>query len=120
MRFYLDDDSVHTDLVRILGAAGHDVLVPHRIGKSGAPDAIQLTISIHEDRVLLTGNHDDFEDLHKLVLQAKGRHAGILVVRSDNDARRDLSIRGIANAIRKLLNANIPVANEFIILNHWR
>jgi hypothetical protein len=51
---------------------------------------------------------------------AIGTHPGILSVRRDNDRRRDLTPRGIVQAIANLLAANVPVENEFIILNHWR
>jgi hypothetical protein len=55
-----------------------------------------------------------------LVQATHGRHAGILVVRSDNDVRRDMKDRDIVRAIANLVAAGIPVANEFHILNHWR
>jgi hypothetical protein len=45
---------------------------------------------------------------------------GILIVRRDNDRRRDLTPRGIVTAISHLLAANSPIENQFIILNQWR
>jgi hypothetical protein len=33
---------------------------------------------------------------------------------------RDLTPRGIATAISHLLAAEVPLENEFVILNHWR
>jgi hypothetical protein len=68
--------------------------------------------------VLLTANSDDFEDLHLLIKSAQGRHAGILVVRKDNDPRRDMTARGIVLAIRNLETSGLEVANAFHILNH--
>jgi hypothetical protein len=41
-------------------------------------------------------------------------------VRKDNDPRRDLSARGIVNCITKLVAAQVPLVDQFIILNHWR
>jgi hypothetical protein len=41
-------------------------------------------------------------------------------VRRDNDPRRDLTPRGIVHALTKLLAANVPIADQFIIVNHWR
>lgn len=120
MKLYLDDDSARSLLVRFLTQAGHDVLAPADIGMSGAEDPVHLTCAIRESRVLLTGNHDDFEDLHDLMMQGQGHHPGILVIRRDNDPRRDLTPRGIVHAIAKLLAANVPIADQFIILNHWR
>ena len=44
----------------------------------------------------------------------------ILMIRRDNNPKRDLSHRGIVVAIGKLEAAGAPVADEFVILNHWR
>jgi hypothetical protein len=58
--------------------------------------------------------------LHFLVQFTGGKHPGLLVVRSDNDPKRDMADRDIVRAIAKLEGAGVPVANEFHILNHWR
>ena len=61
-------------------------------------DAVHLTLATDEQRVLLSGNHDDFEKLHDLVLEPSGHHPSILIVRRDNDLRHDLTSRGIVHA----------------------
>jgi hypothetical protein len=43
-----------------------------------------------------------------------------LAVRQENNPARDLTVKGIVAAIRKLEAAGVPIANEYIILNHWR
>ena len=58
--------------------------------------------------------------LHPLVVGSGGHHAGVLIVRKDNDPKRDLDARGIVRALRKLINAGAPIADELIVLNHWR
>jgi predicted nuclease of predicted toxin-antitoxin system len=120
MRLYLDDDSAASLLARLLQQAGHDVQLPSGVGLSGEDDAVHLTYAVKDLRALLTGNHRDFLNLHNLVMQVQGHHPGILVIRRDNDPKRDLTPTGIVRAIRNLLAANIPVINEYIILNHWR
>jgi predicted nuclease of predicted toxin-antitoxin system len=120
MRIYVDEDLAAGLLVRLLQNAGHDVAAPAGAGMLGRSDAAQFTFAIHENRVCLTGNYDDFEELHFLVREASGSHPGILVVRQDNDPARDLTPKGIVAAMRKLEAASVPVANEFTILNHWR
>jgi predicted nuclease of predicted toxin-antitoxin system len=120
MRIYLDDDSAAPLLARLLRQAGHDVQLPADIGLTGEDDAVHLTHAAKDDRVLLTGNHRDFLNLHNLVMQVHGHHPGILVVRRDNDPKRDLTPPGIVRAIRNFLAANIRVPDEYVILNHWR
>ncbi|HEV3417952.1 MAG TPA: DUF5615 family PIN-like protein [Pirellulales bacterium] len=120
MRIYLDDDSAAFLLARLLRQAGHDVQFPTDAGLSGEDDAVHLTHAVSDERVLLTSNHRDFLNLHNLIMQVSGHHPGILVVRRDNDPRRDLTPSGIVRAIRNLLAANIAMRDEYVILNHWR
>jgi hypothetical protein len=120
MNLYVDEDSVHALLIRLLERAGHDVEAPSDVGLVGRSDPVNLRYSINSRRSLLTANHDDFRELHDLIRQAGGNHFGILVVRRDNDRRRDLTPRGIVTAISHLLAVNAPIENEFIILNQWR
>jgi hypothetical protein len=73
-----------------------------------------------EDRVLLSHNYRDFENLHNFVLQVSGRYPGILIVRQDKDPNRDMKARAIVRAIDNLLAASTLIANQFVILNQWR
>lgn len=120
MKIYVDEDLAAGLLIRLLRKAGHDVESPAGADLLGRSDTIQFTFAIHEGRICLTANYDDYEELHLLIRQANGCHAGILVVRQDNDPARDLSPKGIIAAIRKLDSAGVPIANEYIVLNHWR
>jgi hypothetical protein len=90
------------------------------MGISGEDDAVHFTCAIRDQRILLSGNHDDFENLHDLVLVAGGHHPGILIVRRDNDPSRDLTPRGIVRALRNLEATGISLADSFYTLNHWR
>ena len=116
MRLYLDEDSSAAVLVSLLQRAGHDV----EVGPIGDKDPEVLRCAILLKRVLLSHNHDDFKDLHDLIAAARGAHEGILIVRKDNDPTRDLSSRGIAHAIDKLVQSGLSIGNEFHVLNQWR
>ncbi len=120
MKLYLDDDSASPLLSKLLRNAGHDVQLPSDVGMSGKPDPVHLTHAIRDGLVCLTKNYDDYWLLHILLMQALGHHPGIFVVRQDNDPTRDLSPKGIVAAIRKMEAAGVPIANEYIVLNHWR
>jgi predicted nuclease of predicted toxin-antitoxin system len=120
MRLYLDDDSAEAALVARLRQAGHDVQIPADANLAGADDSVHLAHAVREDRVLLSRNHDDFENLHALILEVHGHYPGVLIVRRDNDTSRDLKPAGIVRAIRNLLAAGVPIQDQFYILNHWR
>ena len=120
MRIYLDEDSCSPLLSKLLVRAGHDVLGDIDAGMRGRSDAVQLTRASRDDRVLLSHNHDDYNELHELVLAANGHHPGILMVRSDNDPARDLTLAGIVRAIGRIGLANFHMRDEFQIVNAWR
>lgn len=120
MKLCLDEDTSWEVLVRQLRQAGHDVLTAAAANAIGESDAQQLTRAIELSRVFLSRNHDDFRELHMLIAAADGRHPGILMIRQDNDPSRDMSPKGIVNAIAKLSDSGIELTGQFVILNHWR
>lgn len=76
MKVYLDDDTAAGVLVQLLTKAGYDVSIPRDANMVGADDPVHLTNAIREARTMLSGNHDDFEALHDLIMQAGGHHPG--------------------------------------------
>ena len=120
MNLYLDDDSCAGVLVAMLRKAGHNVQIPADAGMSGRHDAELLLHSVRDGRVVLSGNYRDFEPLHHLVVGCSGVHFGILLVRKDNDPRKDMTNRGIVTAIGKVEQAYADLGNELVILNDWR
>ena len=120
MNLYLDDDSAKALLATLLRRAGHQAVTPADAGTAGYADPKHLTYAAQHKIVLLTRNHDDFEDLHVLIHTTGGRHSGILIVRFDNDPSRDMRDRDIVRAISNLEQSGAPIENEFQVLNHWR
>jgi hypothetical protein len=120
VNLYIDDDSVDSLLVKLLRAAGHDVLIPHDIGKSGAADADHLLEAIQRSRVVLTKNHGDFDALHRLVMFVGGHHPGIFVVRKDNDPKRIMDRRRTVRAIRNFASSGMTVEDGVHVLNFYR
>lgn len=120
MKLYLDDDSASGLLANLLRQARHNVQLPVEAGLAGEDDPVHLTHAIDEGRSLLSHNYRDFENLHNLIRKAQGHHPGILLVRKENNPKRDLSSRHIVRAIGKLLASGIPIGDQEIILNHWR
>lgn len=120
MRLYLDDNLTDRRVVAEVRRAGHTVLVPSDVGRSGAPDPHHFAEAIRQAAVLLTRNVQDFLDLHDLILAARGQHPGLLLIYLENDPRRDLTPRGIAVALSRLEAAAVPLTGQVYVLNHWR
>ncbi len=120
MRLYVDDNLVDPHLVGLPRRAGHTVLLPADVGSAGASDPKHFLHSIRQAHALLSANYTDFEDLHDLVIGCGGQHAGVLLVRFDNDPKRDMKPGDIVRAIANLEACGLPIANELHVLNHWR
>ena len=120
MRIYFDDNSASPLLATLLGNAVHDVQLPRHSGLIGKDDAEHFRFAIIEDRVCITQDHDDFKNLHKLVIDSGGHHPGVLVVHRDNNPKRDMTYGDIVRAIRKSMAAGLPVLDDYKVLNQWR
>ena len=120
MRFLLGENLSDRRLASRLRAQGHDPILAIDDGLLSVADPRVLIWAITQAVPLLTRDHDDFEDLHDLIMAAGGHHPGILVVRFDNDPRQNLTDRGIASAINKLELSGIPIPDRIHVLNQWR
>ncbi|HSZ54420.1 MAG TPA: DUF5615 family PIN-like protein [Tepidisphaeraceae bacterium] len=120
LRIHLDDDSADPLLATLLRRAGHDVVIPSSLGIAGENDPVHLARAIRNRRILLSGIHEDFDELHDLVLASMGHHPGILVVRKDNDKKRDMNPHAIVRAVVNLCASATPLADMLHVLNHWR
>lgn len=116
LRLYLDDCTYSKLLAAKLRAAGHDVRTPFEAGTSGCPDREHLRHARTDNRVLLTHNCSDFEDLHRELAQ----HPGIVAIYQENNPQRDMSNDAIVNALRNLEISSTPIENGFHVLNAWR
>jgi uncharacterized protein with PIN domain len=120
MRLYLDDDTASPPLARLLRKGGHDVRLPTEVNMVGSRDTDHFRVCVREKRVCMTRNYGDFKALHDLVLEVGGHHPGILVVRLDNDVRKDLKPGAILRALGKLEAASVLLVDQYIALNAWR
>jgi predicted nuclease of predicted toxin-antitoxin system len=120
MGILIDENMSSPRLASRLQAAGHDVVMAGDVGLGSTLDPRVLTWAVSQDRLVLTQDHDDFTDLHELILACGGHHPGILTVRFDNDPHHNLTERGIVTAVGKLVASGVPIPDEVHVLNHWR
>src|SRR5688572_11020609 len=112
MRIYVDDNTNDRRLLSALRAADHEVVVPLDVDRVGASDPKHLTSATQRDSVVLTRDHEDFTDLHELVLAVGGRHPGILIIRSEKRRKARMTHPKIVSAIAKLEASGLPLVNH--------
>ena len=66
-RLYLDEQ-LDPILRGLLNQYGHDVVHTYDVGNEGKSDTEQLLFAANSNRILVTLNRQDFEDLHRLWL----------------------------------------------------
>jgi hypothetical protein len=120
VKIYVDDDTCDARLVALLRKAGHDVVIPADLLMAGRHDAEHLLRSVREEREFLTKNYTDFDPLHALVIGCAGTHTGVIVIRQEDDRRKNMTPKGIVTAIAKVDQAYPDLTNELITLNDWR
>ncbi|OAI38853.1 hypothetical protein AYO38_08785 [bacterium SCGC AG-212-C10] len=76
---YVDDDAMRRTLVRLLRAAGVDVLTTAEAGQLGMKDPRQLRFATGIGRAIYTTNRGDFAKLHGQFLADGEPHAGIII-----------------------------------------
>ncbi|HWE35228.1 MAG TPA: DUF5615 family PIN-like protein [Isosphaeraceae bacterium] len=120
MRLLLDENiSEHRRAAR-LKSAGHDLVVDGSVGLLSVTDPRVLAWAICERRATMTHDHEDFTDLHDLILAAGGHHPGILIVRDDGDPRHRMSAQAIATALARLQASGTSLPDHLHVLNHWQ
>lgn len=115
LRLLLDEDSQAKYLINLLRAANHDLLTVNEAGLGSRPDAIVLDYARQNERVLLTRNCDDFEELHRV----NPIHLGILAVYQNPGSFKNMNYQAIVKAISNLDASGYVLENQFVILNQW-
>lgn len=114
-RLLIDEDSQSRILVSFLRAAGHDVLTVNEADIAGSPDNKILEYASQNNRVVLTRNCDDFDELHQSGLT----HSGIFAIYEGKDQSKNMSRQSMVRAIQNIEASGIDIENCFIELNKW-
>ena len=116
LKLYLDDCAYSKRLRKMLLEHGHQVMTPFEAGTAGATDLTHFEYARSHQLVIITKDADDFEALHR----QHQPHFGVLAICEEADRSKNMSYTDIVKAIENLTSANIPLANHFYVLNHWR
>ncbi|MCD8485671.1 MAG: DUF5615 family PIN-like protein [Desertifilum sp.] len=115
LRLLLDEDSQAKYLLNLLQSVGHDVLRVNEANLMSRSDAVVLDYARQQERVVLTRNCADYQELH----QANPEHPGILAVFQNPDRARNMNYQAIVRAIANIEAAEFNIKNQFVILNQW-
>ena len=115
MRLLLDEDSQGRIRVRMLRAAGHDVLTVEDAGLHSHNDPEVFAFAKRERRALITRNVRDFLALHEI----DPDHSGILAEHQDRDPSKNMSDAAIARAVGNIEASGWKVTGQFVALNGW-
>lgn len=115
-RLYLDECIYSKRLQRMLVDAGYQVRTPAMAGLIGHDDWAHFEYAQEHELVIITKDADDFECLH----QEHPNHYGVLAVCEEAQRSKNMSYTDIVRAIENILQAEVSLAGEFYILNHWQ
>jgi putative protein kinase ArgK-like GTPase of G3E family len=115
MRLLLDEDSQGRILVRLLRAAGHDVVTVEEAGLRAQGDPEVFAHAQRERRVVLTRNGRDFQVLH----EANPGHGGVLVEHQDRNPAKNMNEADLVRAIGNLEASGWDIAGQFVAINAW-
>jgi hypothetical protein len=120
VRLYLDDDLDSNALIGLLLGHGHEVTSSRAAGTRGIADEDHLRYAPSRGLALLTANAGDFVELHRAwVEEGRGRF-GVLIVYRENNSAKDMTFSEIAQAVTRLGESGVPMANALHGLNRWR
>ena len=77
-KLYFDEDISVIWAVR-LRKMGWDVLTTQQAGCSGKDDVDQLKFASQQNRILITRNYVDFQNIHEQILAEGKSHSGIII-----------------------------------------
>ena len=116
LNLYLDDCAYSKRLQRMLLDAGYNVTTPFEANIVGADDIVHFEYACRHKLIIVTKDANDFEELH----QRNQQHFGILAICEEADRNKNMNYADIVRAINNLVSANVPLLEQFYVLNHWR
>lgn len=124
LNLLIDEDSQDKILIAKLKAAGHNVLTAKDANLIGRQDADVLAYAITNNRVVLTGNCDDFCDEASLLKSKGGHHHGILLRYVKNDPEKDMTyddiVRAVTNIDEAVKAGELLLSDLEISLSYYR
>lgn len=114
IRLYIDEYASRNSFVMALRNADIDTLTTSEASNLGLIDSEQLVWAINHSRTIYTFNVQDYCRLHKLYMEERKEHFGIIAV-----PRQSYSVGGQLRGIQKLIfsTSSQQMKNQLIFLS---
>lgn len=112
VKLLIDEDLSPSAARHLRETHGVDAVHLRDRGRLGLTDGQVLTYAYEEDRVLVTANVADFEQLARAV----GTHPGIVLI-EEGDLKRDEQVRTIARVVNYLLGIPGDLVNRAVYVS---
>ena len=125
LTWFILAENVKERLVAALIAIGLDAVSTGQLGRKGASDFMQLLIAAQTDRVLVTHDVKDFQQLHGAWLAwsasreatVSARHPGILIIERGPGQRGGLPVVQMVNIAQAFAAWPDPTTNRLFAWN---
>lgn len=108
------DEDVHTLIAHALRLRGWEALTTVEAGRQGSSDLDQIRFATEKGYAILSYNVADFPRLHYEIINAGGRHAGIIVATQNNPAANARTLLSLIDTF-----SAEDFSNQLIYLNNW-
>ncbi len=119
LNLFIDECCLNKLLLQALIDADHNVQTVSEVGLKGKPDSAIFEHAIAENRIILTHNCVDFQQLSEQRLASGKHHPGIFLVFLFNNPKRDLSFAEIVNGITNFESTQASPVDMTITINQY-
>ncbi len=113
IKVYLDDNLDNDDLITALRKEGFKVISPRDIGMRHKKDEDHLKCAVFNDAILISYDLDFQKLAHKII------HKGIIIIRRNNNSKKDMSSKRIVKALKNIETLHLILENKLYYLNQF-
>lgn len=113
IKIYLDDNLDNDYLKNILRNFGFEVISPREIKMRHKKDEEHLKYAIINQALVLTKDKG-FKKLHNKI-----NHRGIIIIRQENNLKKDMKENKIVKALKNIEALKLKLENNLIYLNQF-
>jgi predicted nuclease of predicted toxin-antitoxin system len=119
LRLLVDECLMSKLLISKLIELGHDVQTVAQANLMRTLDSVIFDYAVAANRVVITGNCGDFIELSDICTAAGGHHPGVLLIFTNNDRSKNMSVDDIIKALGNLEATGLALDDHWISLGSY-